>query len=253
MDIATSDLILAVTGGFVAGWINTLAGNGSIVTLSLLTDLFGLPGNLANGTNRVGILFQSFTTSWGFYRKGKIDLWKSREMIIIIFLGAIVGVYLAISVSNEQFMQVFKYLIVVMLGVILVNPKRWLRDVTAVRKLPLLVRWPIFFLLGFYGGFIQMGMGVLFLIVAVLIMHYEIIEANALKSVIIMLYTLVVILIFQWKGLIQWEYGLIVAAGQSLGGYLAAIFAADTPWAGRLAYYLLIAMVVIVIIRLYFF
>ena len=51
-------LILAVIGvGFVAGFINILAGSGSLLTLPLLMFL-GLPANVANGTNRIAILLQ---------------------------------------------------------------------------------------------------------------------------------------------------------------------------------------------------
>ena len=43
-----------IAAGFLAGFINTLAGSGSLVTLPLLIFI-GLPANVANGTNRVAI------------------------------------------------------------------------------------------------------------------------------------------------------------------------------------------------------
>ena len=63
----TSHYIIAVLGGAFAGVINTLAGNGSAITLTILTELLGLPGNMANGTNRVGIIAQSAASNYTFY------------------------------------------------------------------------------------------------------------------------------------------------------------------------------------------
>ena len=69
MDILT--ISIAVIGGFVAGVINTLAGNGSVITLSILTEVMGLPGNIANATNRVGVLLQGIASSTGFIKNKK--------------------------------------------------------------------------------------------------------------------------------------------------------------------------------------
>lgn len=253
MSLEVQQITLAILGGLLAGGINTLAGNGSVITLTMLTELFGLPPNVANGTNRVGIVFQTFTSSVAFYKNGRIDLWKSRELLFFIFFGAMLGVYVAINISNEQFLSVFKYLLIVMFVVILVNPKRWLHKSNGVAALSPIIRIPIYLILGFYGGFIQMGMGIVFLIVTVLILKYELINANALKSVVIFLYTIVVLLIFQWKGLVHWEYGLIIAIGQSIGGYLTAKYASESKSASLVAYVLLVVMVFVAIVRLFFF
>ena len=56
---SSEHMIIAVAGAFAAGVINALAGNGSVITLTILTELIGLPGNVANGTNRVGVLFNA--------------------------------------------------------------------------------------------------------------------------------------------------------------------------------------------------
>ncbi|HPX06839.1 MAG TPA: sulfite exporter TauE/SafE family protein, partial [Tenuifilaceae bacterium] len=57
--------ILMIAAGTAAGFINTLAGSGSLLTLPLLIFL-GLPANVANGTNRIGILLQSIVAVGGF-------------------------------------------------------------------------------------------------------------------------------------------------------------------------------------------
>ncbi|MFT5385038.1 MAG: putative membrane protein YfcA, partial [Saprospiraceae bacterium] len=123
MDMEPYLYIIAVLGGLAAGFINTLAGNGSVITLTILTELIGLPGNLANGTNRVGVMANSVMASWVFHKNGKLKLDRGLPYIVPTVLGAVVGVIVAVMVSNEQFKIVFRFLMVVMLLVILIKPK----------------------------------------------------------------------------------------------------------------------------------
>ncbi len=244
-------IIIAITGGLVAGMLNTLAGNGSAITLTILTELLGLPGNMANGTNRVGVLAQSLTGSYTFYRNGKLNLGRSKLVITLITLGAIGGVLTAVWVSNEQFIEVFRFLMVAMLFVILVKPGRWLRKSDPNKQVNYMLAIPMYLALGFYGGFIQMGMGVFFLATMVLVARYDLIEANAVKGFVVALYTILVVAIFQWKGLIDWRIGLILASGQAVGGWLAARFASRYPQADVWAYRLLVFVVLVAIVKLF--
>ncbi len=246
MDAST--IIIAVLGGLLAGIINTLAGNGSAITLSIFTELMGLPGNMANGTNRVGVLFQSAASSAGFIKNDRYsNLSNSKIHIITAVIGAVIGVYVAMSISNDQFKLIFKYLLLVMLLVILVNPKRWLIKTSenAIHNPWLSI--PAFWALGFYGGFIQMGMGVIFLVITVLIMKYNLIDANALKTFIVTVYSVLVVALFHMNGLIDWKLGLIIASGQSVGGYFTADLASRYPDAEIWAYRVLVVVIIIAI------
>ncbi|MEM1319096.1 MAG: sulfite exporter TauE/SafE family protein [Bacteroidota bacterium] len=242
---------IAIIGGAFAGALNTLAGNGSAITLTILTEVLQLPPNMANGTNRVGIFTQSSAGAYAFYRHGKLDIKRSRSYFVYTIIGAIVGVIVATRVSNEQFKSVFSILMVAMLFVILVKPKRWLIQTDPNRKVHPLIIIPAFLALGFYGGFIQMGMGIFFLAVMVLLARFSIIEANAVKSFIIAIYTFIVILIFQSKGLINWQLGLLMAVGQTTGGWLTASYASRYPKADVWAYRLLVVVVIFAIVRLF--
>ena len=59
----------AIAAGFACGFINTLAGSGSLLTLPFLMFL-GLPANMANGTNRIALLTQNTMAVYGFRQKG---------------------------------------------------------------------------------------------------------------------------------------------------------------------------------------
>ena len=119
--------LIAIIGAMFAGGINTLAGNGSAITLTILTEILGLTPNMANGTNRIGVFTQCTATSWVFYKNGKLNLSNTKKYVYPIFIGAIAGAILALNVSNEQFRAVFRFMMVFMLIAVLVKPKRWLR------------------------------------------------------------------------------------------------------------------------------
>ena len=251
MELEIHHYLLVIVGSFVAGFINTLAGNGSAITLTILTELLQLQGNIANATNRVGIVFQSSASTFAFYKNGKLDVKNNWQPILFISIGAIAGIFLAIWVSNEQFRQVFRFMMVVMLFAILIKPKRWLQKTDPTKKMNPWIGIPLFLLLGFYGGFIQMGMGVMFLIVMVLVAKNNIIDANVLKSFIVALYTIVAVAIFHWQGLIDWKIGGLMAIGQTAGGWWTAQFASKYPQADVWAYRVLIVVVVGAILNMF--
>lgn len=226
-----------------------LSGNGSAITLTVLMEVIGLPAGVANATNRVGILGNSLAGTLGFYRGGRFDLVADQRrqtwtIIIVGTLGAVLGVYLSLVISNAAFRNVFRYLLVVMLFVVLIKPKRWLRKQNDPRTISNWLGVPLYFAIGVYGGFIQMGMGVFFLAIMVLIARYEIIQANVVKVVVVSIYTALAVAIFAWRGLIDWPIGLLMAAGQMIGGYVTAKYASEDPRAGKVAYWLLVVVII---------
>jgi len=236
--------VIAFLGAIIAGSVNTLAGNGSAITLSILTELIGLPGNMANGTNRVGVLLNGMGSTWGFYRGGKLKLENSRYIIFTVVAGAIVGGLIALNISNDQFMGLFRFLMVAMLVVILIKPQRWLRKSKGAAQLPRPLLLFLYFLVGVYGGLIQMGMGVFFLAVLVILDGYNIIHANAIKVAVVAIFTILMVALFQYRGFIEWPIGLLMGVGQFIGGWYTAKLASRHPNAEKWAYGLLVIIVV---------
>lgn len=249
MDLNWYHYVIAIIGSTVAGGINTLAGNGSAITLTILTELIGLPGNMANGTNRVGVWSQSMAGSYAFHKNGKLKIKDSWLYILLTTIGAIAGIITAIYVSNEQFLVVFRFLLVAMFVVILIKPKRWLRETDKTLQPSLWLAIPLFLGVGFYGGFIQMGMGIIFLAIMVLVARYSLIDANAVKIAVVAIYTLLALAIFEYRGLIDWKIGLLMAVGQTIGGYYTAVFAAKSPAANIWAHRVLVVVVIAAIIK----
>ncbi len=249
MNLELYEVVICLVGGFVAGAMNTLAGFGSILTIGIYTEILGLPLIMANGTNRVNVFTQASLGSYVFYKNGKLDLKRNYIYLIIIFIFSIVGVYIATTISNDEFKQIFKYILLLLLPIVLINPKRWFRKTDLDYTPPKILIMIISVFLGLYGGFIQMGMGIFFLITFVFLSKINIIEANALKVAIISIYTLVLIFIFHSRGLIDWPLGLLIASGQGIGAWMAAKYASNSKYADKVAYVLLITVLVLAIYR----
>ncbi len=250
-ELSVAKLTITLFGGLLAGVINTLAGNGSAVTLTILTEVLGLPGTLANGTNRIGIALQTLTSTFTFRREGVFSFRKHLKPIIITFSGAVVGLSLALLVSDESFMRIFRFLMVAMLLVLLVKPSRWIYPHKEGRPWPKPILWTSLFFLGIYGGFIQMGMGIFFLALIVLGAKYSLLEANALKVAVVGVYTLLGLVLFQSQGLIHWQYGLMLGLGQTLGGWGTARFASRYEKINILVYWFLVLIVILSLLSLF--
>ena len=100
------EISLLVGVGAVAGVLNTLAGGGSLLTVPLLV-LFGLPGTVANGTNRVGILLQSLVAVWRFKAEGISELRNTLPLLVPIGLGSMLGAVTVTRIPDAAFERLF--------------------------------------------------------------------------------------------------------------------------------------------------
>ncbi|MDD3871787.1 MAG: sulfite exporter TauE/SafE family protein, partial [Bacteroidales bacterium] len=150
---------ILILAGTLVGFINTLAGSGSLISLPLLMYL-GLPANIANGTNRVAILLQSLV-GVGVFRNSKVI--RIREGIWIALpavIGSIIGAILAVDLNEEVMRKFIGGLMLVMFFLIILKPESWIKGKAgSINPKPGILQIVIFFAIGLYGGFIQAGVG----------------------------------------------------------------------------------------------
>ncbi|MBL4655776.1 MAG: sulfite exporter TauE/SafE family protein [Bacteroidia bacterium] len=241
---------LAIFGGLIAGFINTIAGSGSLITLPILIFL-GLPANIANGTNRVGILLQSLVGSYTLKKQENLSLQGSGWLIIPSIIGAIAGSIISIDVDERTLQTIIGIIMILMLIPILLN-SNWSNEKNEQStKHKGFLSVLIFFLIGIYGGFIQAGVGVLMLTGMVSYAKYSVNHANMLKNLIVFCYTVPVIAVFIWSDQIDWKMGGLLAIGQVTGAWIAANFATQFKDAGKWIRILLIIIIVVSIIKLF--
>ncbi len=243
-------IILAVIGvGFLAGFINTLAGSGSLLTLPLLMFL-GLPANIANGTNRIGILFQSIVASGSFKQKKVLDLKVGIWLGIPSIAGAIVGSLWAINLTDEIMKMFIGFLLVVMFFVILYKPETWIKGQAGkVNEKPSILQMIIFFGIGLYGGFIQAGVGFFLLGGLVLGAGYDLIKANAIKVFITLLFTVPALIVFILNNQVNFILGFVLAIGSILGAFVGAKVAVS--WGPKFVRYVLLTAILASALKLF--
>lgn len=239
--------VLAVIGvGFVAGFINMVAGGGSTLTLPLLMFL-GLPANVANGTNRIAILLQNVVGVNTFRKNKIIDLSKDYKLTIPAIIGSIIGAFVAVELNELVMERVIAILMILMLVIIVAKPDVWVKDrVGTVSPKPSTLQYVIFFFIGLYGGFIQMGVGFFLLAGLVLGCGYDLVKANAIKVFIVLIYTVFTLAIFLFNGQVNIKVGLILAAGNMLGAFAGAHFTIKGG-AKYVRYVLIIAMLMVIL------
>ncbi|MCH7518268.1 MAG: sulfite exporter TauE/SafE family protein [Candidatus Dadabacteria bacterium] len=213
------DFLILFGVGIAAGVINVMAGGGSSLTLPALIFL-GLDSAAANGTNRVGILIQSLFATLSF-RKEKISgLGLSLRLAALTIPGAILGALIAVRISDKWFEIILG---IIMIGVIIsmLIPQSKNGITTEEGKKTWLI-YPIMFAVGFYGGFVQVGVG--FLIMAALyhLLRMNLVYVNMHKVFITLIFTIPALLIFIWTDNVDWLLGLSLALGNGLGGWWAA-------------------------------
>ena len=221
-----SPLLLAAVPitGFVAGVVNTLAGSGSLLTLPILI-LLGLPANVANGTNRVGVLLQNVVAVATFRQRGALDLSGGWKLVLPSVVGSVIGAELAVDLDEALLRRMIGALMLVLLAVMLFKPERWIAAQVARREPRLLVEVPLFFLIGMYGGFIQISVGLFLLAGLVLGAGYNLVGANAMKNLIVLVFTAAALVVFVLNGQVQWMLGLLLGAGRLARAWVAAHFA----------------------------
>jgi len=218
MDDVTTWILLAF-GGLVAGVINTLAGGGSLITVPLLVFL-GLPATIANGTNRIGVLFQNAVSTWRFRREGLDGLRGAKPVLIPVLVGSFIGAAIASRMSADAFRQVFGVAMIALLYPTLRGARRRGDDDNPSPR-SRGMNGLIFFGIGLYGGALQAGVG-LFLIAALARSGLDLVRANSIKVVIIGALTLVAVPVFVVQGQVDWKLATALVVGFAVGGEIGA-------------------------------
>ena len=222
------EVIILIIGGVLVGFINTLAGGGSIISLSILMYVMGLPAAVANGTNRIAITLQTLTASSKFKKQKVLDWRKGLKLGIPSVIGSIIGAWIAVDMNEEVFEKAMVVIMFFMLAFIFYKPQLWLKgnEELMTKKVSPFMMF-VFFLIGIYGGFIHVGIGYLLLIAIVLGAGFDLVKANAIKVFIVLLYVPFSLLVFIFNDQVNYLYGFVLAIGNIAGALIASKLAIE--------------------------
>tara|TARA_B110000238_G_scaffold200396_1_gene250378 strand:+ start:116 stop:880 length:765 start_codon:yes stop_codon:yes gene_type:complete len=242
---------LLIIVGFIAGFMNTMAGGGSLLTLPLLIFL-GLPAAVANGTNRVAIFMSTLSASAGFKSKGVSNFPFNIYLGFSGLIGALIGARIAIDIKGELFNKILAVIMILVVVLIIFKPKINYSDLLErLKGKHLFISMIAFFFIGIYGGFINAGIG----FVIMLFLHYynrlNLVKVNATKVVIVLIYTTGALATFALADKVNWTYGLFLATGNFIGGWTSSRWSVKKGEKTIKAF--LVVMVIIMSFKLWFF
>lgn len=240
-----------VVVGFAVGFINTVAGGGSLLSLPVLIFL-GLPSSVANGTNRVAIVIQTALATAGFKSKGVSTAPFNIYLGISALIGAIIGANIAVDIKGETFNKILAIIMILVVLIIIFKPKINLDEMQErITGKYLWIGVIAFFFFGIYGGFINAGLGFIIILFLHYINHMTLVRSNATKVAVVFIYTLSALTVFIMNDKVIWKVGLIMAIGNAAGAWVASRFSVDKG-DGFIKTFLII-MVVAMSIKLWFF
>ncbi len=212
-------LLLAAVGA-ISAFLNVTAGGGSLLTLTLLIFL-GLPADVANGTNRIAILIQNIFATARFHQFNVIPRGTTLITAIPAIAGAIIGAQIAVEIDELLFKRILALTMILVLGPLFFGlgpkPAQSSDSPSSSKKCFLAIA---FFGVGIYGGFIQGAVGFL-IIFALTLAGYDLVRTNALKVLVVLIFTPFALFIFIINGQVDYLKGLILAAGSAAGAWLA--------------------------------
>ncbi|HQU72958.1 MAG TPA: sulfite exporter TauE/SafE family protein [Calditrichia bacterium] len=215
-------ILLLFGVGTLAGMINVMAGGGSALVLPVLIFL-GLDAGTANGTNRVALLVQNFAAIWSFRRRNVSALRQSLKLGLWTLPGGILGVIVAVKISNDWFENILGVvLIFVVLSMVFSSKLNRGTLPPGTEEEPRWWIYPAMLGVGFYGGFIQVGVGFIIMAALFYFVTSDLVRVNFYKVSVVLLYTLPVLGVFILNGKVDWPVGLALAAGNSFGAWWSA-------------------------------
>ncbi len=237
---------LLFVAGAAAGWINVLAGGGSLLTVPIM--LFaGLPGPVANGTNRIAIIAQNLVAVAGFFRRGFSDFRLSLTLAACASVGAFFGAEVGAEIDGVWFNRLVAAIIVaVMILMATGGDKIDGEGAPDGRPRNLVLGHILFVGAGFWGGFIQIAVGFVMMPILHRVMGLDLVRVNMHKVFVALAFSCVALAVFAAKVDIAWGAGAALAAGNAVGGWLGANAAVDrgAPFIRKVLYAALVAMAI---------
>ncbi|MEM7086853.1 MAG: sulfite exporter TauE/SafE family protein [Bacteroidota bacterium] len=243
--------VLLIGVGFAVGFINTVAGGGSLLSLPVLIFL-GLPPSVANGTNRVAIAIQTATAVAGFKSKGVSTFPFNIYLGASALVGAIIGARIAVDVDGALFNRILAIIMVTVIVIIIFKPKTNLQNIQ--ERLTGKYLWIgiiAFFFFGIYGGFINAGLGFILILFLHYVNHMTLVRANATKVAVVFIYMLSALVVFALNDKVNWFVGLVLALGNAGGAWIASRYSVKKG--DKFIRLFLVVMVAVMAVKLWFF
>ncbi len=206
--------------GLIAGWVDSIAGGGGLVTIPVLLG-FGLSPQVALGTNKFQASFGSFTAASYYVHKGVVDLADARLGIVWTLLGSAAGT-LAVQQVRPDFLNLLIPVLLLAIAVyMLVAPAPG--DSSGRARMGRSVFYFLFgFSLGFYDGFFGPGVGSFWAFALIAGLGFDLTRATGYTKVMNFTSNIVSFVLFLLGGFVLILPGVAMATGQIIGARIGS-------------------------------
>lgn len=211
---------LFLGAGFLAGFIDSIAGGGGIITVPVLLAS-GMPPHIALATNKLQSSFGSFTASLNYMRKGLVSFKDVYLGVIFTFIGASIGTYSILLMDASLLSKIIPVMLIIIFIYTFFTPKLGAEDRHAVLK-PTLFYFIFGISIGFYDGFFGPGTGSFWTIAIVMFLGLNLKSATAQTKIMNFTSNIVSLGVFIVGGQVLWLVGILMGIGQMLGAYMGS-------------------------------
>jgi uncharacterized protein len=215
--------LILIGAAFAAGFIDSIAGGGGLVTVPALL-LAGMSPIESLGTNKLQSLFGSASATIAYAQKGHVDLKKQLPSALMSALGAAGGAALAGLLPGDVLRAFLPLLLIAIALYFAVKPN--MGDIDRAQRLtPFLFGLVIVPLIGFYDGLFGPGTGSFFMLAFVSLAGFGLLKATAHTKLLNFSSNLGGLVTFAFLGAINWKIGLLMGIAQFIGARVGAAMA----------------------------
>ena len=201
--------------GLSAGFVDTLAGGGGLITLPVLLNLCPDP-IMALGTNKLQATFGSTSATFHFGRAGKLQFRELRRAWLLAFAGSLLGTLLVQQFNPGLLRHLVPLLLLAVAVFVWLRPKLGEQDLHP--RLSRIQFDCIFaFGIGLYDGFLGPGTGTFLALAFMLGLGYNLARATANTKALNWASNVASLGLFLGAHKVWFAAGLIMGAGQWLG------------------------------------
>lgn len=220
VDLSIYAYLLLFGAALLAGFVDSIAGGGGIVTIPALLAV-GVPPHMSLGTNKLQASFGSFTAALNYRRGGLVRGRNLIQGILCTALGAALGTLAIQAIAAGTLERAIPFLLVVIFVYMLFNPK--LGSQHQPQRLQPRRFYLIFGLaIGFYDGFFGPGTGSFWTLAFVLCLGLDLKQATGHTKVLNFTSNIVSLIAFLLGGNVLFRAGLLMGVGQMIGAYIGS-------------------------------
>jgi len=213
-------LAALIAAAFLAGFVDSIAGGGGLITLPALL-VAGIPPVEAVATNKLQSTFGTAMSSYRYWKSGLVETKGLALNVAASALGAALGSFSLNFIDAAILQRIIPVLMIAIAMYFAFGPKA--SDVDSHARLtPIAFAAGIVAPIGFYDGMFGPGTGSFFALGFVTMAGFGLLKATANTKILNLASNFAGLMVMIWNAQAIFAIGLPMAIGQTLGAYAGA-------------------------------